>query len=82
MDVEVPARSFQFPSHACTGPRIFRGREQTPAKPDPMRKENFNEATRAKAGSLFYFRLGSTHYIVFEALPRDKRTLRVSGHEY
>jgi hypothetical protein len=50
----------------------------------PSAKEDFNEQTRtrAKAGIPLYFHWGSTHCVVFEALPRDKRTLRLCGHQY
>jgi hypothetical protein len=57
------------PARHVPDPEIFRGREQTPPQANRVRKENFNEETRSKAGISFYFRCGRTHCIVFEALP-------------
>src|SRR5713101_914880 len=78
---DPPVRS-NFPSQTCAGPRISEGASNRPRRPDRVRKEDFNEETRAKSGIPFYFRWCSTHCIVFEALPREQRTLRVCGHQY
>jgi hypothetical protein len=70
------------PARQVPGPEFSEGASERPLRPDRVRKENFNEETRAKAGISFYLRWDSTFCIVFEALPREQRTLRVCCHQY